>query len=122
VRIDEVVAGSLKVQTVKNGNKQATLREFGSTLFHIILPGTMLRLKRGSRRELVDATTYDSMPVQTRASSCTGRRNLKSSNQNGSGPDLPTVEEVFGTEREELLSTSENEVLEPDQLAALARG
>jgi hypothetical protein len=37
VRIDEVVAGSLKVQTVKNGNKQATLREFGSTPFNIIL-------------------------------------------------------------------------------------
>jgi hypothetical protein len=119
VQIDEVVAGSLKVQTVKNRNKQATLREFGSTPFHIILPGTMLRLKRGNRRELADATTYDSMPVQTRASSSTGRRNLNSSNQNGSGPDLPTVEEVFGTEREELLSTSENELLEPDQLAAL---
>jgi hypothetical protein len=29
------------------------------------------------------------------------------------------VGEVFGTERKELLSTSENEVLEPDQLAAL---
>jgi hypothetical protein len=65
VRIDEVVAGSLKVQTVKNGNKQATLTEFGFTPFHIILPGTMLRLKRGSRCELADATTYDSMPVQT---------------------------------------------------------
>jgi hypothetical protein len=38
---------------------------------------------------------------------------------NGSGSDLPTVEEVFGTEREEaLLSAAEDEVLDPEQLAA----
>jgi hypothetical protein len=106
VRIDEVVAGSLKVPTVKNGNKSVTLREFGSTPFHIILPGTMLRLKRGNRRELADATTYESMPVQTRASSY----------MNGSGSDLPSVKEVFGTERQqELLSTAEDEVIDPEQ-------
>jgi hypothetical protein len=61
VRIDEVVAGPLKVPTVKNGNKQATLREFGSTPFNIILPGSMLRLERDNRRELADATTYESV-------------------------------------------------------------
>jgi hypothetical protein len=63
--MDEAVAGSVKVLTVKNENMQAMLCEFGSTPFHIILPGTMLRLKRDNRRELAKATTYESMSVQT---------------------------------------------------------
>ena len=57
------------------------------------------------------------MPFQTPASS--SHRNRNSSNQNGSGSDVPTVEEIFGTEtEEELLSIPEDKVLDPEQLAA----
>jgi hypothetical protein len=79
----------------------------------------MLRLKRDNCRELATAMTSGSIPVQTQASSSTRRRNLNSSTRYGSGSDLPTMEEVFGTERDELLSTSENEVLNPGQLAVV---
>jgi hypothetical protein len=68
VQFDKVVAGLLKVLAVKNENKQATLGKFGSTPFHIILPGNMLQLKSDNCRELADATTYKSVPVQTQAS------------------------------------------------------
>jgi hypothetical protein len=120
VQIDKVVAGSLKVPTVKNENKQDTLPDFDSTPLHIILPGSILQLKRDNGHELANTTMYESVPVQTLASSSTTpRRNLNSSNRNGSRSDLPTMEEVFGTKREELLSTSEIEVLDLDQFAVL---